>query len=898
MGQTVIIDKFKRYLLRNEPDLRCLAPERANQHQCLTNMIDAGLCYGFSVTYAVMNYLGYGQWWQNVLEFIAQWDETENGLNQVFSMPGVNNAYTREQLFEKACSYVLFNHKAYPIFYEMPRAKTDLFSYLQQHTVQPNSYQHLQVLHGGQVLSVTNQRSFAGHFEPLELNVLLDSSKDLFREHLVLLNSVNHSIHVNYDGAKWHVYDPNYGHDNAFDMKTFDGASEVGTEINSILGQQLAIIAFSLDSKPISCPFYENLWDNSCPSLQRGNTGSVENGQPANNNLLKHGAVTLIYRYDIHRFGQLLFQAQQGSIEAVQVLVRALQQPLAKSTNLLHVMAYQGDYLIELFKLAKQNTHVKEGLKYALTVDYYNLTTPVHIMFANSYNQISEIINDCLETNSANDEILQTIAAQLTKRNSLSGTSCLYMFLNVFYLELVEKEQARSLMASLTRLMINRNNLAHHIFESLAHQDHDGNSGFHMLIHSFPEYAAQWLDMEFEHDSAINAICQCLSVTNHQNLTPLHVLLAHPQDKQSAKDCVTSLTNLTNKYPKVAVLLIDSLDNKNSKNVSVLEALLKHAFFTGFFSQATVKYRSAQVLNKLIRPDNHHDSLCRSFTRLARRGELVQLLKLARSDVENKTLLWQLLLTEDQKESSGMVLTRILRRVPPAAVRNLFRFLLKGRYSAEQSIALMHKKDQQGYYVIDHFCHYGGVDAATSLMYFADCNKTLQQTMSICWPLEADNNVFEPLIALSVYHPERLMELLAQTEHDRYLQKRFAQAMATEYQYGLVYQLAKRRPDMLQKVIEQYGSNHVLSAKLRQRLTYCAVDQQGRYLNVLDIVPQTWQSAIKSGLDNHDICVAKAKVLGKRYFGVTGLNDQWFQPCQKAPREGTATPNQSRTRKY
>lgn len=183
-----------------------------------------GLCRGFSIVHAYMAAVNGLAWWNQTLDQIATWDETEKSL--------IENPALKDCLL-RASHYVLFNQAG---------AHHNFISTLTQKNL---------LLPGGLFVSekgpIQCYAHIAGNFSKTSLNMLID--ENIFSgEGIFLIGSINHACALRYHDGYWYFYNP----DTPEGEVRFENKNAL---IDKILGQdharplQLEIASWNLEIK-------------------------------------------------------------------------------------------------------------------------------------------------------------------------------------------------------------------------------------------------------------------------------------------------------------------------------------------------------------------------------------------------------------------------------------------------------------------------------------------------------------------------------------------------------------------------------------------------------------------------------------------------------------------------
>jgi len=112
MTQKTILKKFKYYLQQVDP-------LKVDDPQLKYTGLQEGLCHGLSLSHAVMHYVGYENWWAQVLNTLTQWDGDPDNLDKLKKLKvseGKYKFYYVSQLFEIAINHVIFLHHENSLF--------------------------------------------------------------------------------------------------------------------------------------------------------------------------------------------------------------------------------------------------------------------------------------------------------------------------------------------------------------------------------------------------------------------------------------------------------------------------------------------------------------------------------------------------------------------------------------------------------------------------------------------------------------------------------------------------------------------------------------------------------------------------------------------------------------
>src|SRR5579862_7989638 len=132
MSQSIVLDKLILYLQYSSTAYtRALRKKRSaaksaekkemftklmNDHRQhilqLQKALKGGHCYGFAICHGAMDAEGKLDWWEDVLNALANWDKKKESLQKQVLLPSANKKaqnYTLQQLFDRVLNYVVYN---------------------------------------------------------------------------------------------------------------------------------------------------------------------------------------------------------------------------------------------------------------------------------------------------------------------------------------------------------------------------------------------------------------------------------------------------------------------------------------------------------------------------------------------------------------------------------------------------------------------------------------------------------------------------------------------------------------------------------------------------------------------------------------------------------------------
>ena len=177
----------------------------------LNKAILDGHCHGFAICHAAMRSIGKLEWWENVLVELANWDGTEQALQQRLNLPDATKMETLDSLFNRALNYIVYHQ----VSSTAPENDFELDDAEQTNILERadknNEKKRFLLINGNQpALFIKNSITAAGYFTINDFMVLLD--ENLVMGNMCLISSGIHTIRFGYDGRAWMVYDPNYDH--------------------------------------------------------------------------------------------------------------------------------------------------------------------------------------------------------------------------------------------------------------------------------------------------------------------------------------------------------------------------------------------------------------------------------------------------------------------------------------------------------------------------------------------------------------------------------------------------------------------------------------------------------------------------------------------------------------
>jgi hypothetical protein len=262
MTQRVLLDTFSAYL-----DLK----KKETRSQYDPKLVDAliqefsshGFCFGFALSYAIMNCLGKLALWRAKLVAVYSWDGKPSTLKSNYELPG-GKKIALEDIFEELIQAVTFYHADNAVYdflttddswskwhYRYAHSVPSIdFKSLWQSNILGVGAAYFEVANcEGQLEHIQADARIEGQFSLEALIYVLEPK--IFKDCICLVSSEKHAVSVVYNEPFWQVYDANYSHDSVVTLdKLFIGKEEVAKEVISILGNKLTIKLASLKQMP------------------------------------------------------------------------------------------------------------------------------------------------------------------------------------------------------------------------------------------------------------------------------------------------------------------------------------------------------------------------------------------------------------------------------------------------------------------------------------------------------------------------------------------------------------------------------------------------------------------------------------------------------------------------
>lgn len=205
-----------------------------------------------------MDIAGHLDWWEHVLESLAQCPMTFDSLDQEVKLP--NGAKeekllefhrpTYRNLFTRVINYVNYNG-------HIQEQEFSLGSKIHQSIIlEPDG--PFELLVNGEREKIKKRTAIIGDFTDKQLLGLLDEK--IIEGNICCISKGNHAIRLGYKDSQWILYDPNYDHTSVKKIKFVTRSKkELVKELIKVMGNSLAIVVSSLNTELVDFNKYKEV---------------------------------------------------------------------------------------------------------------------------------------------------------------------------------------------------------------------------------------------------------------------------------------------------------------------------------------------------------------------------------------------------------------------------------------------------------------------------------------------------------------------------------------------------------------------------------------------------------------------------------------------------------------
>ncbi len=285
MTQRVILNQFIKYLdIKSRQYLKELGNHKSaskrrkrliqiekEKHLAhikkIKEYLKKGNCHGFVICHAAMDCIGKGEWWENVLVTLDNWDGTEEALKKDVILPGsisTDNYKSLDYLFNRALNYIMY-HQVDVDFIE--ESGFGLKGLEQVNLLKPvrnnNDHNYFEIVAADNqsVAVIKNAIVAAGHFTSEDLLALLEG--DQIQGNICKMATYDHTVRIGYTGNDWIFYNSNDDHLQLETIHKVDTKEEIVTEVIRILEtNDLTLTIASLEERTLVLPHFEEMLKN------------------------------------------------------------------------------------------------------------------------------------------------------------------------------------------------------------------------------------------------------------------------------------------------------------------------------------------------------------------------------------------------------------------------------------------------------------------------------------------------------------------------------------------------------------------------------------------------------------------------------------------------------------
>lgn len=779
------------------------------------------------------------------MDVLAEWDGSSEQLQQTVTFTidtGHFRFYTREQLFEKAFSYVMFYQKDEAIFSEKSKKAGDLFDTDQYRDFDPDN-KHLELLHGGRVWTIKNRAFCAGHFTYSQLEKILNEDRETFHNCLTIFHNTRHTIHVRFDGHKWMVFDPNYRGQKAVTNKLFADCHTlaVAKEIIDILGHNICLEAATFADMGIRLAAYEKLYELELPHIMSG------------------AGTNMIAQFDSDRLNDVISRAYDEN-SVLLAIVEALKPCDSGRITLLQRLSTESiDNICRLLKLSYHDNELRDQMLYELTRANKKGITAVHDIFSHLADELPSLLR--LVRERQDDSFASRLFSSFKMLSYTKSQSPLHNLMNK------QVSVIGNVMEEMALIVQHWPAFATDFIEALSEQDNTCNTPLHYLIKSSPNLAAKLLsDLENSVDGFdMETLCQALATCNEDGDMPLHFMQKHAKQTIIDSGLYPVLLRLADDHDELPRTMINLLSAKDRNDRYIVDALLKgHCFLGDFFQLPNVYDKARDVLDVCLSRQENGLPLFFDILEKANDYERIGLLNLACRASERKGRLMHGLYGGCSKNNP---FANLVPGFSEHVLTSFVDYCLGYGAVMPDVYCLLGSEDSNSWAIVDLLCVYGGADSAKQLLAYAQTDLALGDLLLRLWPKLDDHDPDSLLYRLTLHHPMLVKKLINNAGTDTFLASLFRaefESTIVSNRRHIVTMLAMIDPESCYELLSNCLASQVLGPSLRFALSREIIHGQGNDGSFRSILPRDWKRSIDQLLIKHHVLKSTSSVLGKR----------------------------------